>query len=562
MRHSIRSKIVSFAGSLLVMLPLTATASDDSKDQAPPQTNPAQAPGSPAADRAKDGKLQAKDDKKVPEMNLLDAMRAGLVSAKAEGIGDGRMTLSVTNRSKHQLRVVLPPGIIAQSATGQFGGMGGMGGGMGGMGGGMGGMGGGMGGMMGGMGGGMGGGGMGGQGGMGGMGGMGRTSGTMPPTMGMMMLSRMIMYFCGDPDSWDMRSLMIGMMGGMGGGMGGMGGGMGGMGGGMGGMGGGMRSVPPAALPSAVLNAGQTRHLPTRLVSISSPDPQVGVSLPEKGERLRIAGDVADVNDDVQVHKALRRLTAEMAPTSVVQLVMWRLTGKLDWETIAVLSEKWANDYELTLAKDFVTHLDTLPDAETGRLLIQADGKDAAGEPIAAELTKLLQGKTVLGLVAQVGEIPSLPDGPAVSCRVRISGKEALVQVSSSDAQAKGWVNFGKFSVPVAQGDGKADVVKLADGLSEGILNRLVRAQIIKNSATKDKGKLVYQLRIDNASPLVLRGLAMLGTSSKEGEIPKVLPMISVSPRKSLTVPTNEDVVRNLGLKKGVKLIALDLGGL
>ena len=68
--------------------------------------------------------------------------------------------------------------------------------------------------------------------------------------MGMMMLARIIMYFCGDPDSWDMRSLMIGMMGGMGmGGMGGgmMGGGMGGMGmGGMGGMmGGGMRSVPP-----------------------------------------------------------------------------------------------------------------------------------------------------------------------------------------------------------------------------------------------------------------------------------------------------------------------------
>ena len=25
----------------------------------------------------------------------------------------------------------------------------------------------------------------------------------MPSTMGMMMLSRMIMYFCGDPDSWD-----------------------------------------------------------------------------------------------------------------------------------------------------------------------------------------------------------------------------------------------------------------------------------------------------------------------------------------------------------------------
>ena len=34
--------------------------------------------------------------------------------------------------------------------------------------------------------------------------------------MGMMMLSRMIMYFCGDPESWDQRSMMIGMMGGMG----------------------------------------------------------------------------------------------------------------------------------------------------------------------------------------------------------------------------------------------------------------------------------------------------------------------------------------------------------
>ena len=123
-------------------------------------------------------------------------------------------------------------------------------------------------------------------------------------------------------------------------------------------------------------------------------------------------------------------------------------------------------------------------------------------------------------------------------------------------------MNFGKFSLPVVEGDGKADVVKLADGLSEGVLNRLVRVQIIKGSATKDKGKLVYQLRIDNASPLVLNGLAMLGTSSKEDEVPKVLPMIGVSPRKSLTVPTNEDVVRNLGLKKGVKLIALDLSGL
>ncbi len=112
------------------------------------------------------------------------------------------------------------------------------------------------------------------------------------------------------------------------------------------------------------------------------------MSLPEKGERLRIVGDVAGVNDDIQVQKALRRLTAEMAPTSVTQLVMWRLSGKLDWDAIAVLSQKWANEYELTLARDFVEHLDALPEGEAGRLLIQVDGKDAAGEPIAAEMSQ------------------------------------------------------------------------------------------------------------------------------------------------------------------------------
>jgi hypothetical protein len=106
-------------------------------------------------------------------------------------------------------------------------------------------------------------------GGMGGMGGMGRMSGTMPSRMGMMMLANMIMYFCGDPDSWDRRSLMMGMMGGMGGMMGG-----------------GMRSVPPTGLPYAALKPGQTRHLPTRLVSISSPDPEAGLALPGKGESM------------------------------------------------------------------------------------------------------------------------------------------------------------------------------------------------------------------------------------------------------------------------------------
>ena len=241
---------------MLALLPLSAVAQDDSSAD-PPRAQAVPSQNKATKARAKASKTALKEDHHAPEINLLTAMRDGLVTVEAEGRDDGRMTLSVTNNTNRQLRVVLPPGIIAQGATGQFGGMGGMGGGMGGGGGGMGGGmgGGGMGGGMGGM----GGGGMGG-GGMGGMGSMGRSSGTMPATMGMMMLARIIMYFCGDPDSWDMRSLMIGMMGGMGGGMGGMGGGMGGMGGGMGG---GwvavMRSVP--ADPSS-FGGAQSRTRP------------------------------------------------------------------------------------------------------------------------------------------------------------------------------------------------------------------------------------------------------------------------------------------------------------
>ena len=482
-------------------------------------------------------------------------MRQGLVAAQAKGIGDGRVTVSVTNRTNRPLRVVLPPGIVAQSATGQMGGMmGGMGGGMGGgMMGGMGGMGGGMmGGGMGGMGGGM----------MGGMGGgmMGGGARTMPPMMGMMMLANVIMYFCGDFDSWDRRSLMIGMgrMGGMGGGMGGMGGGMGGMGGGMMGGMGGMMSVPPSSLPFADLKPKQTRHLPTRFISMTAPDPQKGLQLPEEGELFRI-GDISEVSEDPRVQKALKRLASQTASSRVAQLVMWRLAAGLDWATIAQLSQGWANRYELTLAQDFVERLDLLAEGETGRVHFQIDGTDPAGQKRAAETSQLLQGQLVLGLLAERG-IPARPEGPSVAFRVRLKGENALVQVVSSDEAGRKWIPFGKFSVPARSDGGRFEPGTFADSLAEGLLNRLVRMQLLKGP--RDKGKLTYRLRIDNASPMLLNGLAVLGTESGKDEKPRVLSGVSISPRRSLTVPASEDVVKNLGLKQGIRIIALDLSGL
>ena len=144
---------------------------------------------------------------------------------------------------------------------------------------------------------------------------------------------------------------------------------------------------------------------------------------------------------------------------------MWRVAGGLDWDTISQFSEKWANGHELTLAKEFVDHLDTLPEGETGRVLFQVDGTDAASEPIASEIGKALNGKTILGLVARVAEIPSRPEGPAVACRVRLNASEALVQVASSDATAQNWVPFGKFTRAGGAGAGE---VRRGRGLRTG----------------------------------------------------------------------------------------------
>jgi hypothetical protein len=541
MRLRPHSSVTLAAGVVLGLLPLTLASADDSANTSLAKTRSTSSKAVKA--RSKVDKSHSKAEQDVPETNLLDAVRDGLVAVDAEGRADGRMTMSITNKTRRQLRVVLPPGIIAQGATGQFGGIGGGGGGgLGGGGIGGGGLGGG------GLG---GGGGGGGGGGMPGMGGMGGSSGTTPPTIGIMMLSRMIMYFCGDPETWDQRSMSIGMMGG----------GMGGMGGGMGGMGGGMRSVPPTSLPFTNLAPGQTRNLPTRVVSISSLNLEAGLMLPQEGEKLQILGDISQVNNNPRVQKALKRLATAKAPTSLSQLVMWRVATDLDWNTIAQLSQTWANRHELTLAQDFVDHLDDLTEGETGRLLFEVDGTDAVSKTLAAEFTKALQGKMVLGLLAAQG-IPARPAGPALACRIRFNAGEASVQITGSNESARSWVPFGKFTQPLVQENGKLDHVKFADSLAEAVLNRLVRAQVIKGSAQRDKGKLIYQIRIENASPLILNGLALLGTESKEGEPPKVLSGIAIPPRKCMLVPTPAESVKTLGLKKGIKVLALDLSGL
>ena len=553
----------ALAGSFCLLGPVGARADE-------PAAAPRVYSKAKADTKVKAAPTKAELDAQAEPIDLLEGLRTRALKAEAEGTGDGSMAVAITNRTRKPLRVVLPPGLIAAGATGQFGGgMGGMGGGMGGMGGGMGGMGGGMGGMGGGGmgGGGMGGGGMGGQQGGGGMGGQ-QGGGTLPASSGMMSLSFIIMTLV-EPGTWDMRSPMIGMMmmmggGGMGGGMGGggMGGGMGGggMGGGMMGGMGGMRSVAEAGPPQAVIRAGQSRRLLTRLVSLEAPQADARVAMPPKGERLKLMG-VAQGSDDPRVRAALTGLAAEHAPANLAQLVMWRVADKLPWETIAQ-SAPWANEHELALARRFVARLD-------------ADAKGSGDEtalhvavtgPGAEVLAATLADQVMLGLKARAG-VPERPEGPALACRVHLAPGargDATVTVLASDSAGSAWEPQGKFTLPVARDEaGKLKPAAVADALAEGVLNRLVRVQVTRATREPARGKLAYRVRIDNDSPLLLHGLAVAGAGKKAPEgVALGMMNLSVAPRRATNLAVTAEMVDRLGLKGGAHAVAADLGGL
>jgi hypothetical protein len=321
-----------------------------------------------------------------------------------------------------------------------------------------------------------------------------------------------------------------------------------------------MRSVPATSLPFANLKPGQKRELPTRLVSLSQPnlDSETGVNLPEKGEPLQL-GDISQLNTNPRTQKALKRLTAERAPETVLQLVMWRLNSDLDWGQIAQLASRWANPHELTLAQEFVDRLDSLKDEDPGMIYFTVESAGESTADLAAALTKELGQNAFLGLHTKMG-VSDVPEGPAVACRVRLVENEATVQVVSSDGTAGKWVPYGKFTLPLVENGKAIDAPKLGDALAEGVLSRLVRAQLRRGPTVK--GKATYQVRIDNASPLVLNGLAVLGSELKSDEKPQDLAGISIAPRRSLTVPASEEVVKTLGLRKGIRVMAADLSGL
>lgn len=333
-------------------------------------------------------------------------------------------------------------------------------------------------------------------------------------------------------------------------------------------MGGGMRSVPATSLPHAILRPGQTRHLPTRLVSLNGPNADSRVNLPQEGEALEI-GDISQLTEKPLVQAALKQLAAEKAPETVAQLVMWNVAAGLDWASIRQLAHSWANPQELALARQFVGRIDPKSKAslgeDPGRLYWDVTATDASLQPLASELRTLLNGQMVLGLKVEAG-VPSQPKGPSIACVVKLTGSatapEARVAVSASDGAATAWTPMGQFSLTIPKtSEKKAEA--LADAAAEGVLGRLVRAQLTKGP--RQKGKETYRVRVENASPLILNGLALAGLNGTEAQKTAkaaALAGISLAPRRSLTINAGPDVVERLGLKTGIKVVAADLSGL
>jgi hypothetical protein len=137
------------------------------------------------------------------------------------------------------------------------------------------------------------------------------------------------------------------------------------------------------------------------------------------------------------------------------------------------------------------------------------------------------------------------------------------VQVLTTDESGTAWQQHGTFSLALADAKGSArPAVEVADALALGVLDRLVRVEL--SPGPRIKGKATYEIRLDNASPLVLRGLAVAGAGSAADTAarPSLLLGISLPPQKHLAVPVSARAVERLKLKEGIQNLGADLAKL
>ena len=146
----------------------------------------------------------------------------------------------------------------------------------------------------------------------------------------------------------------------------------------------------------------------------------------------------------------------------------------------------------------------------------------------------------MLGLAYHAG-VPVRPSGPSLACRIRLEGDAALVQLSASSEDGNAWTAVGKkFSVPLVDEHARPKkAAEFADELALAMLDHLTNARLLVGP--KVQGKPTYKIRVDNASPLILNGLALAGANKAAKVSPAVLTGFSLPPYRSLTVPAGAD---------------------
>jgi hypothetical protein len=187
-------------------------------------------------------------------------------------------------------------------------------------------------------------------------------------------------------------------------------------------------------------------------------------------------------------------------------------------------------------------------------------------DKLGADLRAVLDQSMMLGLPIEFG-IPATPEGPAVACRVQLSTSsgtdQATVLLSVSDSSGRGWNESGKFTLDLQDGaKPEKQAASLADRMAGGLLERLVHVTLVRQTKSKAREKQPFQIQIENASPLVLNGLSIVGSSEKDPTPPATLIGIALSPRKRLMVPASRESVERLHLGGGIHAYAANLSGL
>ena len=211
--------------------------------------------------------------------------------------------------------------------------------------------------------------------------------------------------------------------------------------------------------------------------------------------------------------------------------------------------------------------LDTLAEGESGRSAVSrsqaSDDATQAAAPL--ELSKVLRGqdRAGTGCPGRPMKLAARPEGPAIACRVRLKARRSVgAGYRAATRRRRTGCRSASSPCRCRKVKEKFDATRFADGVAEGVLNRLVRAQVIKGRPPeKGKADLPDPDR-ECVTVDAQRAGARWEPAAPRTRCRRCCSGICVSPRRSLTIPATKTVVKTLGLKKGIKLIALDLSGL